>query len=94
MRTFGPPSRLASNFRPPTHSISVGGCAVVGEVAVVMVRVPGVCLTHDRLLRPTRSGGFLRSFPLHSTRYARETIAETRSLGVALATAIMSQTDS
>jgi hypothetical protein len=44
-----------------------------------------------RLLRPPPSGVFLRSFPLHSPRYARETIAESRSLGVALATAIMGQ---
>jgi hypothetical protein len=54
----------------------------------------GACLTHARLLRTTRNGSFLRSFPLHSPRYARETIAETCSLGVALATAIMSQTGS
>ena len=47
-----------------------------------------------RLLRPTRSGIFRRSFPLQSPRYARETIAEIRSLGVALATAIINQTGS
>ena len=47
-----------------------------------------------RLLRTTRSGIFRRSFPLHSPRYARETIAEICSLGVALATAIISQTGS
>ena len=38
-----------------------------------------------RLLRPPPSGIFRRSFPLHSPRYARETIAEICSLGVALA---------
>jgi hypothetical protein len=47
-----------------------------------------------RLLRPTRSGIFLRSFPLHSVDYARKTIAEICSLGVALATAPLSPTGS
>jgi hypothetical protein len=56
--------------------------------------VPGVCLANDRLLRPPPSGIFRRSFPLHSPRYARETIAESCSLRVALATAIISQTHS
>ena len=54
----------------------------------------GACLTNDRLLRPPQIGIFLRSFPLHSPRYARETIAETCSIWVALATAIISQTGS
>jgi hypothetical protein len=43
-------------------------------------------LNNGRLLRPTRIGSFLRSFRLHSPRYARETIAEICSMGVALAT--------
>ena len=47
-----------------------------------------------RLLRPARSGIFLRSFRLHSGDYARETIAKICSLGAALATAPMSQTGS
>src|SRR5882724_9618526 len=47
-----------------------------------------------RLLRPPRSGIFLRSFRLHSIDYARETIAKICSLWVALATAIISQTGS
>jgi hypothetical protein len=47
-----------------------------------------------RLLRPARSGIFLRSFRLHSAHYARETIAKICSLGAVLATAIMSQTGS
>jgi hypothetical protein len=47
-----------------------------------------------RLLRPPRSGIFLRSFRLHSIDYARETIAKICSLGGALATAIISQTGS
>jgi len=47
-----------------------------------------------RLLRPPLSGIFLRSFPLHSTYYARETIEEICSLRGALATAIMNQTGS
>jgi hypothetical protein len=47
-----------------------------------------------RLLRPLPSGIFPRSFPLHSPRYARETIGEICSLGNALDTAIMSQTGS
>jgi hypothetical protein len=54
----------------------------------------GACLTHVRLLRPARSGIFLRSFRLHSAHYARETIAKICSLGAALATAPMSQTGS
>ena len=55
---------------------------------------PGVCLSDDRLLRPPQLGRFLRSFPLHSPRYARETIAEIGSIWVALATAIITQADS
>jgi hypothetical protein len=47
-----------------------------------------------RLLRPPHSGTFGRSFRLHSTHYARETIAQICSLWVALATAIISQTGS
>jgi len=47
-----------------------------------------------RLLRPARSGIFLRSFRLHSGNYAPETIAKICSLGAVLATAIMSQTGS
>jgi hypothetical protein len=35
-----------------------------------------------RLLRPTRSGIFWRSFRFHSAHYARETIAKICSLGV------------
>ena len=62
--------------------------------------MPGVCLTNDRLLRPTRSGGpclqttWGDRFPYIVPHYARETIAQIRSLGVALATAIIGQTDS
>jgi len=44
-----------------------------------------------RLLRPPPGGIFRRSFPLHSARYARETITEICSPWVALATAIMTQ---
>jgi hypothetical protein len=47
-----------------------------------------------RLLRPARSGIFLRSFRLHGIDHARETIAKICSLGAALATAILSQTGS
>jgi hypothetical protein len=54
----------------------------------------GACLTNVRLLRPARSGIFLRSFRLHSAHYARETIAKICSLGAALATAPISQTGS
>ena len=54
----------------------------------------GACRTQVRLLRPTRGGIFLRSFPLHNPRYAREMIAETCSPGVALATAPLSPTGS
>jgi hypothetical protein len=54
----------------------------------------GACLTDDRLLRPPRSGIFLRSFRLHGNHHARETIAKICSLWVALATAIISQTGS
>ena len=42
-----------------------------------------------RLLRPTRIGRFRRSFPSQSVNYAPETIAETVTTGVALATAII-----
>jgi len=41
---------------------------------------------NGHLLRPTRIGRFPRSFHLHSPRYARETIVESGSMGVALAT--------
>jgi hypothetical protein len=58
------------------------------------VATSGACLNDDRLLRSTRSGIFRRSFPLHSACYAREKIAEICSLGVALATAIITQTGS
>ena len=51
-------------------------------------------MANDRLLRPTRSGIFLRSFRLHGLNHARETIAKICSLGVALATAIIGQTGS
>jgi hypothetical protein len=54
----------------------------------------GAGLTNDRLLRPPWSGIFPRSFRLHSAHYARETIAESCSLEVGLATAIISQTGS
>jgi hypothetical protein len=54
----------------------------------------GACLSNARLLRPPQIGIFLRSFPLHSPRYARETIAESCSIWVALATAIITQTGS
>ncbi|HEY6928015.1 MAG TPA: alpha/beta hydrolase [Steroidobacteraceae bacterium] len=54
----------------------------------------GACLTNDRLLRSSLSGIFRRSFPLHSPRYARQTIAEICSLRAALATAIIGQTGS
>jgi hypothetical protein len=47
-----------------------------------------------RLLRPARSGIFLRSFRLHGVNHARETIAKICSLGAVLATAIISQTGS
>jgi hypothetical protein len=47
-----------------------------------------------RLLRPPASGIFPRSFSLHSSCYARKTIAEICSLADALVTAIMSQTGS
>ena len=40
------------------------------------------------------AAAFCDRFPYIVPRYARETIAEIRSLGVALATAIMSETDS
>ena len=51
----------------------------------------GAWLTHGRLLRPARSGIFLRSFHLHSDNYAREKIAKICSLGASLATAPMGQ---
>ena len=47
-----------------------------------------------RLLRPPLAASFLRSFRLHSPRYARETIAQKMLTRGALATAIMTQTGS
>ena len=47
-----------------------------------------------RLLRPIRSGIFLRSFRLHGIDHARETIAKICSLGIGLATAVIVQTGS
>jgi hypothetical protein len=47
-----------------------------------------------RLLRPPLIGIFRRSFPLHGACHAPETIAETCSMRVVLATAIISQTGS
>jgi hypothetical protein len=47
-----------------------------------------------RLLRPTRSGIFGRSFHLHSVDYARERIAQICSLRAGLATAPISHTAS
>jgi hypothetical protein len=51
-------------------------------------------MSNARLLRPSHIGIFLRSFPLHSPRYARETIAESCSMWDALATAIIAHTGS
>jgi hypothetical protein len=48
-------------------------------------------LADARLLRPTRIGRLLRSFRLHSPCYARKRIAEISSMGVALATTIISE---
>jgi hypothetical protein len=47
-----------------------------------------------RLLRPPLAASFLRSFRLHSPRYARETIAENLLARVALVTASITQTGS
>jgi hypothetical protein len=47
-----------------------------------------------RLLRPPLAAYFLRSFRLHSARYARETIAKNMLASVALVTASMTQTGS
>jgi hypothetical protein len=47
-----------------------------------------------RLLRTPLAAAFLRSFRLHSPRYARETIAKNLLARVALATAIITQTGS
>src|SRR5580692_10591215 len=66
--------------------------AVMASRAAVVAL--GACLSHARLLRPPQLGIFLRSSRLHSPRYARETIAESCSIRVALATAIMTQTGS
>ena len=75
---------------------------------VRLLRLPGLCaqcaLTRGpgrglaalpvRRMRRTRSGIFGRSFHLHSIDYARETIAQSCSLGASLATAPISQTGS
>jgi hypothetical protein len=47
-----------------------------------------------RLLRLPHIGIFLRAFRLPSAHYARETLAEIRSMWVALATAPMSRAGS
>src|SRR5438067_1998310 len=47
-----------------------------------------------RLLRPPLAASFLRSFRLHSPRYARETIAKNLLARVALVTASMTRTGS
>jgi hypothetical protein len=46
-------------------------------------------VSNEHLLRPIRIGRFPRSFRLHSPRYARETIAEIGSMGIALATMLI-----
>jgi hypothetical protein len=46
------------------------------------------------LLRPPLAASFLRSFRLHSPRYARETIAENMLASGALVTVSMAQTGS
>ena len=51
-------------------------------------------LARARMRRTPRSAGFCAPFPYIDHRYARETIAETCSIWVALATAIISQTGS
>ena len=47
-----------------------------------------------RLLRPPLAASFLRSFRLHSSRYARETIAKNPLARAALVTASITQTGS
>jgi hypothetical protein len=47
-----------------------------------------------RLLRPPLAASFLRSFRLHSPRYARETIAKNLLARGALVTASITQTGS
>jgi hypothetical protein len=56
-----------------------------------MIRGMGSYLLNDRLLRPSPNGRFPRSFHLHRSRYARETIVEIGSLGVALATTLIQE---
>jgi hypothetical protein len=51
-------------------------------------------MTNEHLLRPPPIGRFPQSFPLHSPRYARETIGEIGSMGGALATALIGHTGS
>ena len=47
-----------------------------------------------RLLRPPLAAAFLRSFRLHSPRYARETITKKLLARVTLVTASITQTGS
>ena len=54
----------------------------------------GACLINGHLLRATRIGRLSRSFRLHSPCYARETIAPSSSMGVALATMPIDETGS
>ena len=46
------------------------GCGLIrgsGGEAYFEAFDPGACLSNARMLRPTGSGSFLRSFPLHRT---------------------------
>src|SRR5580698_4388973 len=73
---------------PPKRGVA--GSIPAGDAILPL----GACLSDARLLRPPQLGIFLRSSRLHSPRYARETIAESCSIWVALATAIMTQAGS
>ena len=54
----------------------------------------GACVINGHLLRATRIGRLARSCRLHSPCYARDTIAPSSSMGVALATMPIDDTGS
>src|SRR5262249_36293060 len=88
-QALGPFAALRQPARPGRSARAHQRCARVAAEGR-----PGACLTNVRLLRPSSSGIFGRSFHLHSVDYARERIAQTCSLEAALATAPISQTGS
>src|SRR5580698_1964541 len=66
----------------------------MGLVRIRFMQDIGACLINGHLLRAPRIGRLARSFRLHSPCYARERIAPSSSMGVALATMPIDETGS